>query len=178
MKVAVLDTIHFPVTGGMNSDDDIRTISQGDVIEVVNGRWFYNSQQKLNTIENIIGTRKIDFGLPVGFNKSIGAKEDKVFNRLIYFVYNSNSDHSILIFDPFTEKIFPIMYSEPVLNFNKNNLIIDIDVVDNGDEGLVYFTDNYNPPRKVNVERARKYTLNKYNEGIGYWVIEDTFIIS
>lgn len=45
-----------------------------------------------------------------------------------------------------------------VLNFSKNNLITGIDIIDD----MLFFTDDLNPPRKINISKFKKYTNTPY----------------
>jgi hypothetical protein len=56
----------------------------------------------------------------------------------------------IVSFNEVSKSIIYHVVSTSVLNFNKNHLINGIDKVDD----LLFFTDGYNPPRKINVKRS------------------------
>lgn len=177
MNRRLYDIIHFPITGGLNSDDDIRNMPRGDLIDLVNAKWDFNHEQKSGSIENIIGNLLVDINLPDGENKIINGCESKSFNSYYYFVYNSNENHSLIRYNYDSKTLNPIYYSEPLLNFRLDYPINNPFVIDDGNEGIIYWTDDYNRPRKSNIERARKYTNIKYEDGIGYWIIESDFIV-
>ena len=46
-----------------------------------------------------------------------------------------------------------------VLNFSKNNLITGINIIDN----LLFWTDNLNPPRKINLGKFKKFSNNAFD---------------
>ena len=46
-----------------------------------------------------------------------------------------------------------LLIQSKVLNFDWQQLINDVDLVD---DKLLYFTDGWNPPRKINIEKAKR----------------------
>lgn len=49
--------------------------------------------------------------------------------------------------------------SEGVLNFSKNNLITGINIIDD----MLFWTDNLNPPRKINISNFKKFSKNVFD---------------
>jgi len=47
-----------------------------------------------------------------------------------------------------------------ILNFNKDFYVTGINYIN----GLLFWTDNYNPPRRINIERAKNYAVDGFNE--------------
>ena len=101
----------------------------------------------------------------------IGSYEDKPKNRVYYFIHdiaNSSKYDAILEYDLMLDSIKTIyqdgrpsssgQYSS-VLNYDQNHLITGITKVDD----VLYWTDNLNRPRKINVELAKKNELNIKN---------------
>ena len=103
---------------------------------------------------------------PIEGYTCIGAYEDKPKNRIYYFLH-SDPDSGLLgkydcivEYDQFNNSS-TIVYqdgrkgsnglTENILNFSKSHLITGVDKV----EDTLYFTDNLNRPRKINVERAK-----------------------
>ena len=97
----------------------------------------------------------------------IGSYEDKPKNRVYYFLYSEDDIGTagkydcIAEYDQVTNKS-TIVYqdgrygsnrvSENVLNFSKGHIITGVNKVDD----FLYWTDNLNRPRKINVEKAKK----------------------
>ena len=97
----------------------------------------------------------------------IGSYEDKPTNRIYYFLHSNDSVgvtgkyDCIVEYDQFKDKTFVVYQdgkkgsngsSEGILNFHKSHLITGINKV----EDTLYFTDNFNRPRKINVEKAKR----------------------
>lgn len=173
----VIDEILFTPNGGMNKDVDPRSIPKGDVIEVLNGRWCKSFANNIGSLEKIIGNKLINFVFPEGENTIIKTVEDTKRNYIYALSYNEYGKHCILRINPIIEEIDPILYDEDILNFNLN-YPVHLDFTEIGVEGMLFWTDKYNPPRHLDIERARKYTYETKNSGIGYWIIEDDFVIS
>jgi len=112
-------------------------------------------------LESIGGTLRISTPSPSVSFIEIGAIADNVNERVIYFYYNINtSQHKIEVFDYRANTIYLALLSSQVtdgLNFNKDYLIHG-EVVD----GIVYFNDNYNPQRKLNIDAAIKMNNPSY----------------
>ena len=107
----------------------------------------------IGNVINIKGNLLLSFDLPSGNNKCIGSKYDNKTNTVIWFVYNDLSNHCILEYDCSRNRIEKVLESS-LLNFNKEYLITGINIY----EGLLFWTDNINPPRKINIEKAKMYS--------------------
>lgn len=90
--------------GGLNSDDEVRNIPQGDYLFAKNIRNAITAANKGGTLTNILGNLKITkvtspynggTGLPAGRNKCIGAVEDTNYGGCIFMVWNSQGKHGI-----------------------------------------------------------------------------------
>ena len=165
------ETIVFPPTGKMDGDSDVRSIEKGDIRDALNCRWGLKNRETGGSVENIIGNKIFPVNLPVGNNKIVAGCVDYETNRGIIFLYNDQNRHCILEIDMALEEISPILWEEPVLNFDgqyvNNPVVLD---------GTIYWTD-HNGLRNLFIESVRKYTVtnpDKLNmEGVGYWIIEN-----
>ena len=110
----------------------------------------------------------------------VGTYEDKPKNRIYYFVSEENKDKkrdSILEYDLMADKITTVYQddvgcssdkSNAILTFSESNLITGINKVDD----ILYFTDDLNRPRKINVELAK---ANEENISNPPYTFQDTF---
>jgi hypothetical protein len=165
--------------GKINKDADLRAIPVGDLVDALNCRWGVKNRGNVFACENIIGTKNLPFILPSGVNTVIGGCEDPERNSWIAIYHNSNNGHSIIRINTITENIDPIVYQESIFNFSKNYPIGCARVLSTGrtGEGILIFVEKHNSPRYLNIERLRKYTYETKNEGIGYWIISQDFIV-
>ena len=102
------------------------------------------------------------------YHRCIGAYEDKPTNCIYYFViYNGpkRSYDSILEYNLFTDNIRTVYQDgrmsssglfESILNFDVDNPITGVNKIEN----ILYWTDNKNRPRKINVELAKQNEFN------------------
>lgn len=143
----------LPMNGMMNQDSDYRYArsSDGEVVSRTNlrtnsidGKRFVNTKLKGNTL--------INFVLPNGDNKVIGWCIDYQHSAIIYFIYNSLYNHSVLRYYQKTKVIEKIWYSRPSLGFEDG----DIRAFVAGE--LVYWCNNSQPLKSFVLDWAANYT--------------------
>lgn len=149
---------------GENGDDSLQTLGASDYLRLMNGRIGVTEYGRDNRIENVPGTVMINQAVypPYGTNLCIGSVPDNVRNRLIYFIYNTFGDHGIYAYDLESGITYAVLYDSQViggLNFDKN-FRIDRNANVIGD--LLYFTDNTNEPRRLNIEAGIKMNQASY----------------
>ena len=78
----------------------------------------------------------------------------------------------IIEYNTVTKEITPIFVDKlnNVLNFQPNNIITGINIIDN----LLFWTDNYGEPKKINIERSKKGTNFKANNFEHTQLVKDT----
>lgn len=69
------------------------------------------------------------------------------------FEYNEQYDQTSIV-------LKSIKAENNVLNFNRSFIITGVNYID----GLLFWTDNYNPPRKINIERCKNYAEDEFTE--------------
>jgi hypothetical protein len=138
----------------MNVDTDDRSMQSGDVREMVNCRVASSSENGSGAVEPVKGNILINNPLlPGGENVCIGTTIDQGTGNIIYYVWNSLNQHSIFLLKKGAtgQDTIETILRSPVLNFSKDKLITGSTLV-NGE--LLYWTDNHNPPRKINIKKA------------------------
>ena len=151
-----------PYSGGMNMDSDPHIIQAGDYRYALNCIVGNDETGNLGAVSNSKGSLEITFDLPDGENRCIGSFYDSKNSRIFFFLYNIEyslgtpvNNHGIYEIDLKTNNVNLLIESK-VLNFDWQQLINDVDLVD---DKLLYFTDGWNPPRKINIEKAKKISL-------------------
>ena len=104
--------------------------------------------------------------------KCVGSYEDKPKSRVYYFICSKDIDgrkqDCILEYDLLKDKIVTVYQDgrpsstgthNNILNFSQRHLITGINKVDD----ILYWTDNFNRPRKINVELAKANEVNIKN---------------
>jgi len=157
------------VAGKMNKTFDERVVPAGEYIDALNIRMGSTENSEVGAIENTLGNLPLTTLMYQGVELSsdarcIGAYQDGANETIYWFVHDPSfplgptgkidmlvsvnvltstlTYHLISMFDGLTDKT--------TLNFNPTYTITGVDKVDN----LLFFTDDYNPPRFINVKRS------------------------
>jgi hypothetical protein len=167
----------------MNKDLDARLLSAGEYRDGNNVSVSRSEGADVGALENILGNKFLN-----DLQKStpnpcqvIGWHIDQTNDRIFIFLTNYqdnnsnlvegidtdveqiyaplNSDHKIVYFNTKTETSTTIV-SGKFLNFSINSPILNTNMIEN----LLFFTDNRNQPRKINVNTAIEDPTYYYNE--------------
>lgn len=153
------------VLGFFNTDDEVRLIPKGDYLDAKNIRRQISSGGIPTAVKNVLGNTLVSYSLPSGTNTCVGAVVHEETNNVFYFVHNTGLQHSILQYNTITNVITKVV-QDSYLNFSKGKIVQGdaINAID--DSGLLlYWTDDYNPPRKINVRRAILHNQGDYSSG-------------
>lgn len=176
---------------GMNGDLAVEFIPQGQYRTALNVRVGYSDNDNMGTVENALGNTEvtsIDIPYNNGVYKCIGSKLDPTANKIYGFLFNSIQAHRIIEYDISTNSITTVLESS-VLNFDPDFLITGIAIVYlESNEPLLYWTDGgapnglpdpqcgstvlENPIRKLNINKAKEYTLGNTNPLDAYQTID------
>ena len=148
------------IAGKMNKSVDERLIPPGEYIDALNVRLGSTENTEIGAVENSLGNTlltQLEFnGVPLqGDIRTIGVYEDGINETLYWFVHNENNPNSITtgVVDmvvSYNTNLGSLTYhvvSTSVLNFSFTYLITGISKIEN----LLFFTDDLNPPRVINV---------------------------
>jgi hypothetical protein len=148
----------------LNKDDDARLIKSIEMTDALNVRISSEENGDGGVVKNAFGNSAVVFrsgnnwqglphALPNGTNKVVGSVSDLKNGVIIFFVYNSNGDHSIYRFTTSQNNV-ELVYRDSVLALQSDSFVKG-DVINNlYNEVLLYFTDGITPPKKINVTRA------------------------
>ena len=135
--------------GKMNKSLDDRLLPPGEYRDAVNVQITKSDTADVGTAHNIKGDLAVG-NVFAGFDFDvIGNLFDNKNNRIFYFLTDSNTSHKIYMYDTETETSTLLM-DQSFLNFHKDYLITGVNLVD----GLLFWTDNRNQPRRINVVKA------------------------
>ena len=166
------------IAGKMNKSLDERLVPNGQYIDALNVRLGSTEDSEIGSVENskgnellttvnlgVFGTTEYDLSNDA---RCIGAFEDGANETIYWFIHDSNQPlvstgkaDLIVSFNTKTRAseyhVVSFKNAEDVtnttLNFNPTYLITEVNKVGN----LLFFTDNYNPPRKINVNKSYAY---------------------
>ena len=147
----------------MNRDLDDKMLKPGEYREALNINVSKSESADIGAVENILGNKLIN-DTSLSNAKVIGEYRDNGNERIYYFITTNSSyneinsgNHQIIEYNQKANKS-TILVNSAALNFHQDYLITGINLVDE----LLFFTDDRNPPRKINVETARS-TPGRYN---------------
>ena len=168
------------IQGKMNKSLDERLVPNGQYIDALNVRLGSTEDSEIGSVENSKGNSLLtDITLgayggtsyPLSANSTcIGAFEDGANETIYWFIHDSNqpslSTGKADLIVSFNTKTQTLEYhivsfknandnTNTTLNFNPSYLITEVNKVGN----LLFFTDNYNPPRKINIDRNYAYPI-------------------
>lgn len=142
----------------MNQDDSEIDMQNGFSRYNLNCRIGSSGSDSVGAIENVVGNNLVFIQLPDGNNTTIGAYNYKLKNKVYYFNYNDQGNHSILEYNHNTNT-GQLVITSSILNFDPKFLITGINVIDLDNlNDLLYWVERKNPPRKINIQKALKYT--------------------
>jgi len=160
----------------MNKDLDARLVPPGEYRDAQNVMISKSEGEDVGALENVLGNLSItDFGLSNECNIDIiGRYMDVVNDRIVVFMTNyiDTSSDKLSNFASTNAKCYvgclnvntlvpTLLVSGSFLNFSKTHPVIGVDLL----EDLLFWTDNRNQPRKININTAISNT--------SYYTLED-----
>ena len=148
--------------GGLNADDVDIAVGENQWVNMENARVGSTDKGVTGVVESIGGTRLLsEVQASVSFI-CIGAAVDSPNNRFFYFLFNRyTNDHKIMCYQSDDDTVYTVLLSSQVtggLGFSKDYNIHSAKVIGN----MLYWTDNLNEPRRINVEAALKLNNPSY----------------
>ena len=159
------------LTGGLNTDDAFSVFPEGDYQNAENVSIVTDADGKIAAIKNVWGDKRINNPLTQLFGDTmtcVGSFSDPVNMRVFYFLHSTEGDDMILSLNLKDNTIDLVLRNEQVdgdLDFRlePEYRINCVSLV--GDQ--LYWTDNYNQPRKINVERGLRTYDSTYTSADG-----------
>lgn len=145
----------------LTSDTDQKLIKSVEMTDNLNVRISNDDEGTYGVVKNVKGTTAITGKgsadiIPAGENRVIGSVANEKNKEVLFLLWNSNDNHGIYKIDLTTNK-FRRLHFDSVFNFQKESYVKCDVVVNEDEETLLYFTDNVNPPMKVNVNRLETF---------------------
>ena len=158
--------------GKMNKDIDNRLLGEGEYRDALNISVGKSESKNVGSLQNILGNELLikptsSGSAPFESNTNlvcIGYAIDNERNRIFQFLTDyidpspslinpppSNRKMKVTVYDPTNNgNPYLTLVSGLFLNFSTTNLITGVNVVEN----LLFWTDNRNQPRKINIDTA------------------------
>jgi hypothetical protein len=148
------------VNGRMNKSVDERLLPEGEYIDALNIRLGSTELSEVGAVENSKGNVQLTTlkYKTVALSSSavcIGAFDDSAEETMYWFVHDPNHSYGgvvdmIVSFNTQTQQLTYHVITTALLNFNPTYLVNGVNKIDD----LLFFTDDYNAPRKINVTRG------------------------
>jgi len=145
--------------GVMDTDSPNETIGAGFIKEGRNIK--FRGDKSSWRVENIEGNTLVPCNLPAGVNETIGAFYDELKQRIFYFIYNSNGNHSIRYLELDTQTIIDLLVcgtntDGDILGFTLDGKIYNVKILygDDTQGDTIYFNNSQKEPCQLNVERT------------------------
>jgi hypothetical protein len=151
----------------MNKDLDDRLLPSGEYRDAVNIAISRSEASDVGALENVIGnTALVDFWQDVEDDVTcIGTFVSEDTNTIFFFMtsnngeaydFNPTASNFVYSYNVNSNTATPLLQGA-FLNFATTNLIIGVNVLEN----FLFFTDNRNQPRKINIASADNYYFNE-----------------
>jgi hypothetical protein len=143
------------VRGKMNKDLDERLLPKGEYRDGQNIQISTSEGNDVGAIEGVLGNVIKNFEGSGDWDDNfgltnciaIGGVRDNANNKLYWFITADEAD-AIVEYDQITNIVAPVVVdTSGVLNFDANYLITGVNIL----EGLLYWTDNLNEPKVINI---------------------------
>ena len=181
---------HTFIQGKMNKDLDERLVPNGQYRDAQNIQVSTSEGSDVGAVENILGNTiknlrsknpnvfwAQNFGMqqtPICTGVAKDAQNEKIYWFLATDPDGINPTSAIVEYDQVTGIVAPVLVDvNGVLNFNKLNLITGVNIL----EGLLYWTDDLNEPRVINIATFKAGSTDFVTQTHVYGVTRD-FIAS
>ena len=153
-----IDSFFFK--GIMNKSVDERILPPGEYVDALNARLGSTEDSEIGTLENTKGnellTNITNQGVALSANAlCIGSYADDSEEVIYWFITDPSVVDLIVSFNVKTSVTIYHIISTSVLNLNPSHLITGVELIDD----FLIFTDNLNPPRKINVTRSYAFPI-------------------
>ncbi len=147
------------VRSKMNKDLDARLVPGGEYRDAQNVQVSKSEGANVGSLENVLGNEAVlnITTLTTSNQKCIGHVVDEDNNFVYLFLTNNSTtlgfnkfNNSYILRYDTVSNIGIVLVSGSFLNFRQSNPIIGVNLL----EGLLFFTDNFNQPRVINVLTA------------------------
>jgi hypothetical protein len=157
----------------MNKDLDPHFLPDGQYRDALNiivgdsdGQFVAIEGSNNGSAQNYLGNTLMNSALGLTNAKCIGSLAYDAQNLIYWLVAADNADaiyeyNEALDLTTIVLKATKASPTTPsILNFNKTFYVTGINYIN----GLLFWTDNFNPPRRINVERAKNYGVDNFTE--------------
>jgi len=139
--------------GKMSKDLDSRLVPNGEYVDAQNIHITKSEGSDVGVVQNIKGNLSIGnitiSGDVIGYIAESESQSDGS-NRIFYFFKGQSASEDAIYYYNTSESIPRYIVKGAFLNFSTSKLITGVNIID----GLLFWTDDNNQPRKINIEKA------------------------
>ena len=149
---------HQFTKGKMNKDLDERLVPNGEYKDAMNIQVATSEGSDVGTVQNILGNKEIQLQQDVLSSKAkaVSCVSDEKNDTLYYLVWDQGANY-IIGYTTNENKAFPVFVDKKnVLEFQPYTRITGINIIDD----MLFWTDNYTEPKKINITRCKQGTIN------------------
>lgn len=147
--------------GKLNVDDDYHLLPKGDWVDARNVRINSSVDGYLGSFVNIKGTQFLNSPTPIGDNDIVtGARGFDVVNKIFYFTCDPIGNYDRIIEYNATDNTFRVLVENltdtggiDILNFSESR-DFQINHISLVDGKYLFWTDNLNAPRMIDIDKA------------------------
>lgn len=160
----------------MNQDLDDRLIPNGEYRTALNVSIGKSENSDIGTLQNILGNQLVNSANTIIGLECIGYYMDNAGNRIFQFLTNEGDNltdpvyHQITVYD-FNTNTYTVLVEGAFLNFSKDYPVTGVTLVEN----LLFWTDYYNQPRKINIQSASNFPASSASP---YYINEDQISVA
>mgnify|MGYP003150188414 FL=1 len=140
------------IRGRMNKDLDERLLPNGEYRDAMNIQVSTSEEDSVGTVQNVLGNISVGHTLPQLV--CVGSIADEKNNHVYYFATTAISTIKNYIFrykiDTGTHEII-FRDLNNIFKWRRDVVITGINIIDD----MMFFTDDFNEPKKINIERSR-----------------------
>jgi len=152
---------HNFTKGKMNKDLDERLVPNGEYTDAMNIQVSTSEGSDVGTVQNILGNKLIPINIGQldlggdGNGVVVASIADEKSDTLYYFIWTPGVDY-IVEYSKADDITKPVLVdkNKDVLKFRKDLIITGINIIDD----MLFWTDNINEPRKINITRCKQGT--------------------
>jgi hypothetical protein len=153
------------LSGVMNKDLDPHFLPDGTYRDAMNIIVGDSESSNDGAAQNLLGNTMLNSDLGLVNARCIGALSYDAENLIYWLVTSDLADviyeyNELLATTTVVLRASKGLTTKSILNFNKDYPITGINYIN----GLLFWTDNYNPPRRINISRCKSYPTNGFTE--------------
>lgn len=155
-------------------DKDERLFEEGDILDALNVNISADVESSGGVVKNVNATipgspSTTEDSLVNVESRVIGSVSDDANGMVYFFVWTALKNHQTIYQYRSSDETYRVVLRSNQFDFQEHGFVNAVVIngefeADDTAQTIVYFTDNHNPPRKINVDRAFSTDFNLYSD--------------